>query len=227
MLWTIGLLIIAGALLVTAMEWHPHVPLAFITHDLFRQPAVLLFALISMAAGFIQVRRGVAPIQNLRTRLAGLHEGRDRRVEGTYPAEVQPLVTDLNALLDHREQAVRRAVAKAGDLAHGLKTPLAILSHEAERARANGQTEVADAVTQQVERMLRQVNYHLAHARAAASGAAPGARSSVSESAEGIARALVRLYAERGLTDRCARAARFNGAGSARGSRRDAGQPLR
>jgi signal transduction histidine kinase len=198
-LWTIGLLIITGALLVTAMELHPHVPLAFITHDVFRQPAVLLFALISMAAGFIQVRRGVSPIQNLRARLAGLHEGRDQRIEGTYPAEVQPLVTDLNSLLDHREQTVRSAVAKAGDLAHGLKTPLAILSNEAERARKSGQTEIATAVTQQVERMLRQVNYHLAHARAAASGAAPGARSSIRESAEGLTRALLRLYAERGL----------------------------
>lgn len=195
--WTIGLIIMAGALLVTAMEFHPHVPIAVMTHDIFRQPLVLLFALISMVAGLVQVRRGLSPINNLRSRLAGLHEGRDRRVDGTYPTEVQPLVNDLNALLNHREQAVRRAVAKAGDLAHGLKTPLAILAHEAERARAAGQIEVAAMVTQQVDRMRRQVDYHLAHARAVASGAAPGARCSIRESAEGLTRALLRLYAER------------------------------
>ena len=130
-LWTIGLLIFIGAALVTAIELHPHVRLAFIVHDIFRQPLVMGFGVFSMVAGLVQVRRGLSPINNLRTRLAGLHEGRDRRVEGTYPTEVQPLVNDLNALLDHREQAVRRAVAKAGDLAHGLKTPLAILAQEA------------------------------------------------------------------------------------------------
>ncbi len=98
------------------------------------------------------------------------------------------------------KQAVRRAIAKAGDLAHGLKTPLAILAHEAERARAAGQLDVAAAVSQQVERMRRQVDYHLAHARAAAAGAAPGTRCSIRESAEGLARAMHRLHAERGIS---------------------------
>ncbi len=117
--------------------------MAFIVHDIFTRPLVILFAVLAMAAGFLQVRRGVSPINNLRSRLAGLHEGRDRRVVGTYPSEVQPLVNDLNALLENREQAVRRAISKAGDLAHGLKTPLAILAHEAERAKAAGHKEVA------------------------------------------------------------------------------------
>ena len=198
-LWTIGLLIMVSAGLITAIELHHEVRMFLAVHDVFTRPLVLMFAVCCLVAGFLQVRRGVSPIRNLRARLAGLHEGRDRRVEGTYPAEVQPLVDDLNALLDHRAQAVQRAVAKAGDLAHGLKTPLAILAQEAERARAAGQTEAAAAVMQQVDRMRRQVDYHLAHARAAASGAAPGARCSIRESAEGLTRALLRLYAERGI----------------------------
>jgi signal transduction histidine kinase len=198
-LWTIGLIIIASALLVTAIEHHPRVPLAIMVHDVFRQPLVMMFGVFSMVAGLVQVRRGLSPINNLRARLAGLHNGRERRVEGSYPTEVQPLVNDLNNLLDHREQAVRRAVAKAGDLAHGLKTPLAILAHEAERARTAGQPELALAVAQQVDRMRRQVDYHLAHARAAAAGVAAGAVSSIGESAEGLARALHRLHAGRGI----------------------------
>lgn len=198
-LWTIGLVIMASALLVTVIESRPAVPIHIAVHDVFRRPLVLMFGVFCMAAGLLQVRRGVSPINNLRTRLSELHKGRDRRVEGNYPTEVQPLVNDLNALLDQREQAVRRAVAKAGDLAHGLKTPLAILAHEAERARAAGQPEVAGAVAQQVERMRRQVDYHLAHARAAAAGAAPGTLCSIRESADGLARALRRLHAERGI----------------------------
>jgi signal transduction histidine kinase len=112
---------------------------------------------------------------------------------------VQPLVDDLNALLELRDQAVKRAIAKAGDLAHALKTPLAVLAHEAEVADRAGQTELAGVMRQQVERMRRQVDYHLAHARAAAAGAGPGAHCAVLESAEGLARTLLRLHAGRGL----------------------------
>lgn len=198
-LWTAGLFIVAGALMVTAVEFHPSARIAVRTHDIFRQPIVIVLAVVALIAGVWQVRRGLSPIHNLRGRLAGLHEGRDRRIDGAYPTEVQPLVNDLNALLEHREKAIQRAIAKAGDLAHGLKTPLAILAQEAERAKAAGQDDVAAAVAQQVDRMRRQVDYHLAHARAAAAGAAPGTLCSIGESADGVARALRRLYAERGL----------------------------
>jgi signal transduction histidine kinase len=199
-LWTIGLVIMASAALIFAIESHHRPSFALVVHDVFTRPLVMLFAIVAMIGGFLQVRRGVSPINSLRKRLAGLHQGRDRRVDGTYPTEVQPLVNDLNALLDSREQAVRRALAKAGDLAHGLKTPLALLAHEADRAEAAGQTDMAAAITQQVDRMRRQIDYHIAHARAAAAGAAPGTLCSIAESAEGLARALRRLYADRGLS---------------------------
>ena len=131
--------------------------------------------------------------------LAASATDRSRRLEGSYPSEIQPLVNDLNALLEHREGIVARALAKAGDLAHGLKTPLAVLAQEAERAESAGQAEISSAISEQVERMRRQVDYHLAQARAAASGATPGARCSVRESAEGLSRTLQRLHAGRGL----------------------------
>jgi signal transduction histidine kinase len=153
----------------------------------------------AMLAGLSVVRAGLTPLHQLRRRLADVQKGAVRQVAGQYPAEVQPLVNDLNALLAHQEVAVSRALAKAGDLAHGLKTPLAVLWHEAERAAAAGQPELANAVTEQVERMRRQIEYHLAHARAAASGAGAGAQCAVAASAAGLARTLLRLHADRGL----------------------------
>jgi signal transduction histidine kinase len=172
-----------------------------VLHIMFAHaPTVLVIAAAFMVGGFIQVRRGLGAITQLRSRLSQVHEGRERQVEGRYPTEVQPLVNDLNALLDHREQAVKRALAKAGDLAHGLKTPLAVISQEADRVRESGEADLAAAIQQQVDRMRRQMEYHLAHARAAASGATPGARCSVAESAQGLARTLRRLYDGRGLT---------------------------
>jgi signal transduction histidine kinase len=204
-LWTIGMILLASAAFTVMMERSPsargflngHL---FGVHALLQAPLTLAIGAFCLAAGALQVRQGLSRIDNLRSRLTGLQQGQDRRLDGDYPAEIQPLVNDLNALLDHRERAITRAVAKAGDLAHGLKTPLAILAQEAERAVAAGQSEVADAIGQQVDRMRKQIDYHLAHARAAASGVASGARSSIGESAEGLTRALLRLHAERGLS---------------------------
>jgi signal transduction histidine kinase len=157
-------------------------------------------AVVFIVAGISQVRSGLSPFDRLRARLAAVRDGRDRQIAGKYPTEVQPLVTDLNALLAHREGIVSRALAKAGDLAHGLKTPLAVLAQEAERVEAAGQGDSAAAIRVQVERMRRQIDYHLAHARAAVSGANPGARCLVSASVEGLARTLLQLHPDRGFS---------------------------
>jgi signal transduction histidine kinase len=158
------------------------------------------FGFVFMLAGILQVRAGLLPFGRLRKQLLDLRDGLARRIEGKYPIEVQPLVNDLNSLLEHRERIVQRALAKAGDLAHGLKTPLAVLSQEAERAEAAGQNDLASMIGLQVERMRRQVDYHLVHARAAGSGDVPGARSSVLASVEGLTRTLLRIYSGRGLS---------------------------
>jgi len=157
-------------------------------------------ALLFIAAGLWLINKGFAPFNELRKRLSAVRQGREQTIPGDYPSEVQPLVNDLNALLEDRERAITRALATAGDLAHGLKTPLAVLAQEAERAKAAGDHERAATIEQQVERMRRQIDYHLAHARATASaGVAPGVRSQVSQSVEGLVRTLQRLYADRGL----------------------------
>jgi signal transduction histidine kinase len=146
------------------------------------------------------VESGLAPLRRLRARLTEVRSGSKARIEGEYPAEVEPLVHDLNALLQDREQRVTRALAKAGDLAHGLKTPLAVLAQEAERAEAEGRPERAALLREQVERMRRQIEYHLAHARASASRATLQARSELGPAVEGLMRTMGRLYAERGLS---------------------------
>jgi signal transduction histidine kinase len=199
MLWTLGLLAVGGLLLTQAMTLHPNSPR--VVHAVFLHVGpVSLLAVVLLLVGLIQISRGVSPIAQLRHRLTAIHRGDTRRVEGDFPSEVQPLVNDLNGLLADRDRIVERAQAKAGDLAHTLKTPLAILLQEAETAERAGQADLAGAIRQQVERMQRQMDYHLAHARAAASGAAPGTRCDLADAAEGLARTLRRLFADRHLT---------------------------
>jgi signal transduction histidine kinase len=194
-LWTIGLLVVVTIIFTFSAHARDS---AMVIH---RHTAVSVVVTVAcLIGGLALVREGLHPFDTMRRRLSDVREGKERQLLGSYPAEVQPLVDDLNALLDHRDQTVRKALAKAGDLAHGLKTPLAVLAREAELAGAEGHRELAATMGQQVERMRRQIEYHLAHARAAASGATPGVRCSVVASADALARTLLRLHAERGIT---------------------------
>jgi signal transduction histidine kinase len=197
-LWTIGLVFLVGMVFSHVFDRHPRLRLMAELHGFLQAPLVIATATLCLVGALLHARRSLSSVDHLHARLNSVRAGRARRMDGEYPSEVQPLVDDLNALLDHREQAIRRALAKAGDLAHGLKTPLAVLSQEAARARAAGQTEIADSVDQQIARMQRNVDYHLAHARAAASGATGGTSASVKESVDGLRRVLLRLHAERG-----------------------------
>ncbi len=196
-LWTVGLFGLA------VVVWHVMLgnrQPPFLMVIVFGHAGLVgIVCIACLLAGLIQVRRGWRPINLLRHRLTGLRESRERRLEGEYPTEVQPLVGDLNALLSQREEMVNRARAKAGDLAHGLKTPLAVLAQEAGRAAAQGQTELAATILQQVDRMRRQVDYQLAQARVGTGRSSTSAAVPVLTSAEALARTLARLHAERGL----------------------------
>lgn len=193
LLWTVGLLYIVHLLSVLLLIGPASL------ERMHRGGWRLALSLALIVAGAAIVRRAIASFAELRRRLADVRRGHDRQIAGRYPTEVQPLVDDLNALLEHRDRRVREALSKAGDLAHGLKTPLAVMAQEAERAAAAGESERAAVIGAQVERMRRHIGYHLAHARAAASGALPGTRTALGESAAGLARTLARLHADRGL----------------------------
>ena len=194
-LWTVGLVAVSTIIVAMSARFRS-VLMAIHAHGIL----TAVIAVACTAIGFEVMRRALVPIENIRRRLSAVQQGLGQRLDGSYPAEVQPLVDDLNALLTHGEQALARASAKAGDLAHGLKTPLAVLSNEAERLAANGDPALAATIAQQVGLMRRQVDYHLAHARAAASGAALHARCPVAVSVDGLTRTMLRLHAQRGLT---------------------------
>jgi len=198
----IGSIIFAGGMLavfhLVSMSLFRRYPRSFVMR--IDHVWIVGMALVFITIGVAMMRRGLSPFDELRARLTNVRNGSEKRLEGRYPSEVQPLVNDLNALLDHRDEVVRRALGKAGDLAHGLKTPLAVLLHEVQRAEDAGQHDLAAEMRTQLDRMRRQIDYHLAHARAAASGNTLGARSSVLDSANALARTLLRLHADRGLT---------------------------
>ena len=196
--WTVGLFATVSFVLIHVMFWAPEI-IRHIHLALRHFVLIVSIAIACMIAGLWQIRKGLSAVDQVRARLLSVHRGEERRVTGSYPTEVQPLVDDLNTLLDDRERMVQRAIAKAGDLAHGLKTPLAVLSQEAERASHSGHADVAESVGREVERMRKHIDYHLAQARAAASGGAPGTHSPIKPAADALARTMLQLHADRGI----------------------------
>jgi signal transduction histidine kinase len=194
LLWSVGLVIllnhVAFRLLLVAMP-------SFKSRD--RLLVSLMIGSLLVLAGLLLVAGALRKVDAVRTGVASLRSGTGKRLEGGDLAELEPLVRDMNALLDHRERVVRRALATAGDLAHGLKTPLAVVAQEAERLETSDQSESAATIAEQVERMRRQVEFHLARARTSASGAPYGTHVELRPAVERLVRTIGRLYADKGV----------------------------
>jgi signal transduction histidine kinase len=170
----------------------------------------VLMGLLALAA-WAQVAVGLRPLRVLQTSLQALQQGRTARLQGRFPAEVQPLVDDFNGVLDRNAEVVERARTQAGNLAHALKTPLAVLDQAAARAVAqtaplkSTQTapqagaSLAPLVLEQLAIARRQIDWHLARARVAATQRLPGQRTAVAPLLQGLVRVMERVHAERGL----------------------------
>ncbi|CAA7620304.1 ATP-binding protein [Magnetospirillum sp. SS-4] len=147
-----------------------------------------------MAAVALQVGYGLRPLGRLAGELDGLRR-RGGRIKGDYPAEVAPLVGAMNEVLDHDARLIERARTHVGNLAHGLKTPLAVLEVELSSPKPD-----RAVLVEQLRRLGRMVDIHLGRARAQAAPAEGlGDRVAVAEVAGEIAAALRRIHAGRGL----------------------------
>jgi signal transduction histidine kinase len=134
-----------------------------------------IIAVVLSVGTWIQLSFGLRPLKKAREQLARLERGGDRRMTGRFPTEIAPLVDDLNQLLGRQEDLVRRARERAGDLAHGLKTPLTVIQIEASNADKRGDAKTAALLRDQVEAMNRHVERELRRARMSGASAGGGA----------------------------------------------------
>lgn len=150
--------------------------------------AVLAFGLIILAA--LQTFYGLWPLRDVRREIAAMRSGRQHRLHDALPDEVMPMVNELNALLDHNEKQAEEARRHAGNLAHALKTPLTVIMNSA-TAQA---PDLAETVIREATTMRRQVDHHLARARAVGRRGHSHSRAEVWQSLESVERAVGRLY---------------------------------
>ncbi|MBU6268057.1 MAG: HAMP domain-containing histidine kinase [Sphingomonadales bacterium] len=156
---------------------------------------ILVRAFVVLGAGLmlmamLQSWYGLGPLRRVRLAIKRLRTTGANRVTEPLPLEVQPLVDELNGLLSHTERQAEEARTHAGNLAHALKTPLTVVMNAA-TAQA---PDLADTVIREAAVMRRQVDHHLARARAVGRRAVGQARATVWESAEAVLRAVTRLY---------------------------------
>lgn len=131
-------------------------------------PYLILLALFLIGAAYIQVSIGLRPLHRIRQRLRAIRQDPDARF-GTadFPQEIEPMALELDTLLTDRQARIEKARARAGDLAHGLKTPLQVLLGDVERLRSAGLNDIANDVEQVAHTMQRHVERELARARLA------------------------------------------------------------
>jgi signal transduction histidine kinase len=155
---------------------------------LVRSFLLLGFGLLVMAA--LQTWYGLLPLRAVRAALARVRAGHERRIEGAMPAEVAPMVEEINALVEHNDKQAEEARTHAGNLAHALKTPLTVIMN----AAAAGSDDLAATVIREARTMRRQVDHHLARARAVGRRGSAHSRAEVWPSVEAVERAVSRLY---------------------------------
>ena len=164
----------------------------------FNGTLIWSFAILGLgliAAVFIQVRIGLLPLRKVSESLARIRDGSARRLEGDFPAEIAPLSGELNSLIEHSAEVVGRARTHVSNLAHYLKTPLSILSSEAEAQPGP----LADAVQRHVGAMRRQVDHYLTRARAAGAVDVLGNRTKVEPALADLTRVLTKIHASRNI----------------------------
>lgn len=155
---------------------------------LIKSFALLGIGLFLMAS--LQSYFGLRPLRALRKEIVRMRAGEKNRVTEAVPDEVLPMVEELNGLLAHNEQQAEEARAHAGNLAHALKTPLTVIMN----AATADAPDLKDTIMREAATMRRQVDHHLARARAVGRRGMAQSRANVWESLTGVERAVARLY---------------------------------
>lgn len=171
--------------------------------------ALALAGLGLLAVTLVQIRFGLAPLRRIEKDLAAVRSGDAKDLSGDLPAEIEPLQAELNALLKSNQDIIERARTQVGNLAHALKTPLAVITNEAR----DHKSEFAAKVAEQAAIMRDSVTNYLDRARMAARANVIGRATPIQPLAQGLVRTLERINREKGVTITldCAPAVRFQG----------------
>ena len=159
-----------------------------IRRTMLRSFGILGLGLIMLAA--LQAIYGLWPLRRVRRAVAAIRSGQKARIDEKLPREIEPLTEELNALMEHNEVQAEEARRHAGNLAHALKTPLTVVTN----AATAHSPDLAETVIREATTMRRQVDHHLARARAVGRRSSGLARALVWDSLEAVERAVGKIH---------------------------------
>lgn len=151
--------------------------------------ALVIFGLASLVVNAGAILIGLRPLDSVRRALESIRTGKSSSLNDEFPREIAPLAGEVNALIDTNRRVVERARMQVGNLAHSLKTPLAVLLNESKSMTS----EHGDLVRNQAETMQRQVQTYLDRARIVAQSASILARTEAEPAFERLIRVMRRL----------------------------------
>jgi signal transduction histidine kinase len=158
--------------------------------------ALILVAGGMVAGLFIQVRVGLQPLFDLKREIAEVRKGKADALVQDYPAELEPLAQELNALVAHNREVVERQRTHVGNLAHALKTPISVMLAEADSAP---KSKLAEVVRRQASALHEQVDHHLRRARAATRTQGQRERTPLAPVLDELSRTLERIFRDKGV----------------------------
>jgi signal transduction histidine kinase len=166
-----------------------------INDQIHRLRSTLFWSFLALGIGLVvlaalQTFYGLWPLRRVRDEVAAIRSGDKTRISNEFPSEIRPLTEEINQLLAHSEAQAEEARRHAGNLAHALKTPLTVITNAA-TAHA---PDLVDTVCREALVMRRQVDHHLARARAIGRRAAAQSRATVWDSLQAVQRAVDRLH---------------------------------
>ncbi len=148
-----------------------------------------------LLAIFLQVRVAMKPMQSMQQSLSNIRAGKAERLEGEFPSEMQPVADEMNLLILAGTEIIDRARTQVGNLAHALKTPLSVLSNEAQ----GNKTDFGAKVSEQIQVMRDHVSLYLDRARRAARAQTLGAATDVEPVLAALGRTIMRINQDRGV----------------------------
>ena len=148
--------------------------------------AIGVFALIViLLLQRLTVNRALRPLETARKQIAQLQAGQRSKLDAQVPLELEPLVTQINHLLAHTEDNLKRSRNALGNLGHALKTPLAVLISLAKDSRLDAYPQIQKTLRDQLEQMQQRMSRELNRARLAGD-ALPGAQFDVDAEMPGL-----------------------------------------
>ena len=155
-------------------------------------PYMVAIAAFLIAASLAQLTFGLKPLYSVSEGLNRIRERQAERLTGPFPRELSAVVEAVNRLLDAQSETIKRARSRAADLAHGLKTPLTVLSNDAETLKERGEKDIGEELAHLATVMRSHVDRELSRSRIAATGALSGKSADLSLGVERIVRTLKR-----------------------------------